>query len=208
MTADERGAAAWAVVPVKSLACAKSRLAPLLTPQQRRALNVELLRRILQVLSRVELLDGVLVVSSDDSVLSLAEEGGAVGLREQEAGLNQALAQATDWVRGRGGSAVLILPVDLPLLQAEDVREILLIGKTEPVVVISPCRRNDGTNALLVRPPGLIEYSFGLGSFALHSRQAEQKGAALCVYRSPRLGLDLDLPEDVYLLRQILDASI
>jgi 2-phospho-L-lactate guanylyltransferase len=222
VTAVERGLAVWAIVPVKPLAFAKSRLAPLLTPEQRQVLSRELLRHILQVLSRVEGLDGVLVVSNDAEVLALAETEGAVGLPERRpdfrslrdfgsfehrASLNRALAQATEWVKGHGGGAVLILPVDLPLLQPADVREILQAGRVGPVVVIVPCRRGEGTNALLVRPPGLIEYRFGPGSFAQHGRQAVRKGAALRVYRSSHLELDLDLPEDVRQWRQTLDAS-
>jgi 2-phospho-L-lactate guanylyltransferase len=194
-------------VPVKSLACAKSRLAPLLTPGQRQALSRTLLQRILQALGRVEELGGVLVVSGDVEALALAETGGAVGLPEQGAGLNRALDQATEWVKAQGGDVVLVLPVDLPLLQPVDVRGVLQAGRIGPAVVIAPCRRGEGTNALLVRPPGLIEYRFGPDSFAQHSQQAVQKGAALHVYRSPRLALDLDLPEDVRQWQRTLDAS-
>jgi 2-phospho-L-lactate guanylyltransferase len=199
-----RGLAVWAIVPVKPLARAKSRLAPLLTPEQRQELSRSLLRHTLRVLGRVEELDGALVIGRDAEALALAETEGAAALRERGTGLNRALAQATEWVRGRGGEAVLILPADLPLLQPADVRGILRAGRVGPVVVIAPCRRGEGTNALLVRPAGLIEYRFGPGSFAQHSQQAAQKGAALRVYRSPGLELDLDLPEDIRRWRELV----
>jgi 2-phospho-L-lactate guanylyltransferase len=66
--------------------------------------------------------------------------------------------------------------------------------------VIAPDRRLDGTNALLVNPAGLIEYGYGPGSFKRHSDRALEAGARLAVIQTKRLGLDLDLPEDLELL--------
>ena len=54
-----------------------------------------------------------------------------------------------------------------------------------------------GTNALLVRPPGALRYQFGPGSFERHCEQARQLGMAWHVHRSTRLGLDVDLPSDI-----------
>jgi 2-phospho-L-lactate guanylyltransferase len=64
-------------------------------------------------------------------------------------------------------------------------------------VVIAPDRREEGTNALLICPAGLIEYDFGPGSFKRHCERARQAGAKLEVVNLPSLSLDLDLPEDL-----------
>jgi 2-phospho-L-lactate guanylyltransferase len=95
---------------------------------------------------------------------------------------------------------VLILPADLPLIRPSDLKALFSHGKKPPVVVIAPDRRLDGTNALFVDPAGLIEYGYGPGSFQRHSQRAAEAGARLEVVNSDRLGLDLDLPEDLELL--------
>jgi 2-phospho-L-lactate guanylyltransferase len=74
---------------------------------------------------------------------------------------------------------------------------LLTQGLTPPVVVIAPDRRLDGTNGLFINPAGLIEYGYGLGSFQRHCQRATEAGATLVVVNSERIGLDLDLPEDL-----------
>ena len=64
-------------------------------------------------------------------------------------------------------------------------------------MVIAPDSHGQGTNALLVRPPGALRYQFGPGSFQRHCEQARQLGMAWHVHRSTRLGLDVDLPSDM-----------
>src|SRR3990172_28777 len=63
--------------------------------------------------------------------------------------------------RQYGVSAVLVLPADLPLLAGEDVQSLIAHAQNPPVVAIAPDRHQQGTNALLITPPGLIEYEFG-----------------------------------------------
>jgi len=72
-----------------------------------------------------------------------------------------------------------------------------------PVVVIAPDRHNTGTNALLISPSGLIEYDFGPNSFQRHCQQVEATGARLEIVKLPNLGLDLDIPEDLELIRKM-----
>lgn len=99
--------------------------------------------------------------------------------------------------RTQGADAVLILPVDLPLIEPADIKALLKRGKNPPVVVISPDRRQDGTNGLFVNPAGLIEYGYGPGSFHRHSKRAIEAGARLVIIETPNIVLDLDLPEDM-----------
>ncbi len=69
-------------------------------------------------------------------------------------------------------------------------------------MVIAPDRHGTGTNALLVSPVGLIEYDFGENSFQRHCQRAREAGARLEIVNLPTLGLDLDLPEDLELVRK------
>jgi 2-phospho-L-lactate/phosphoenolpyruvate guanylyltransferase len=188
----------WAIVPVKPLRRGKSRLAGMLTEDQRTRLNRYLLEHVLNTLKEVPAIAHTLVVSRDPAALSLTREmGGRTVLEDGAPQFNTALKRATIVARTQGAHAVLILPADLPLIKPKDVIALLKHGKHPPVVVIAPDRRQDGTNGLFINPAGLIEYGYGPGSFHCHSDRALQSGASLEVIDSPNIALDLDLPEDL-----------
>jgi len=97
----------------------------------------------------------------------------------------------------------LALPADLPLISPNDIRELVNRAMHPPVVVIAPDRHQKGTNALLISPAGLIEYDFGENSFQRHCERVKKAGARLEIVNLPSLGLDLDLPEDLELVREM-----
>ena len=197
----------WAIVPVKPLRRGKSRLAEVLSFNERTDLNRHLLENTLDTLKGIPEIEHVLVVSRDSEALALARDLGARTVQEnRNSDLNIALARATVVAKSYATHGVLILPVDLPLITAEDVQAMLYEVKDPPVVVVAPDRCNDGTNALLVCPAGLIEYEYGEGSFERHCELARQVGARLEICELPSLALDLDNPEDLELVAQGLAA--
>ncbi len=188
----------WAIVPVKPLRRGKSRLASMLTEDQRTLLNRFLLEHVLTILKEVTEIDHTLVVSRDPAALALTREmGGRTVLEDGAPQFNTAIKRATIVAQAQGAHAVLILPADLPLIQPADIRLLLKSGTKPPVVVLAPDRRKDGTNGLLVNPAGIIEYGYGPGSFHRHSERAIESGARLKIINSPNIALDLDLPEDL-----------
>lgn len=194
----------WAIVPVKPFREAKSRLATVLSPDERAALSRDSLARILQVLGQVRVIKNTLVVSRDTSALQLARKQGAYTVTESGAPeLNSALARATDVSISFGADAVLVLPSDLPLVTSDDVSTLINSNSTgtSQQVVIAPDRRSDGTNALFIRPPRAIPYAFGPGSCGRHVQLAREKGLPIEICTVDTFGLDLDLPEDLELYR-------
>jgi 2-phospho-L-lactate guanylyltransferase len=187
----------WAIVPVKPLRRGKSRLAGLLTEEQRSRLNRYLLEHVLTILNEVPEIEHTLVVSRDPAALALTREmGGRTVLEDGVPQFNTALKRATTVAQLHGAHSVLILPADLPLITAVDIKKLLAFGKKPPVVVIAPDRRENGTNGLLVNPAGLIEYGYGPGSNKRHAERAASAGARVEIFLSETIGLDLDLPED------------
>jgi 2-phospho-L-lactate guanylyltransferase len=189
----------WVVIPVKPLRLAKSRLAKVLSPEQRQRFAETMFKHVLGVARSVPQVTGTLVISRDNRALALARDYGAKTIQETGTPeLNSALMRATRVIAGWRSDAILILPADLPLVQAEDVSGMLKMGgHDEPSVVIATDRNRDGTNAMLVRPPGLIRYAYGPGSFQRHGVMARDAGAEVYEYESERLMQDIDLPEDV-----------
>jgi len=196
----------WAIVPVKPLQRGKSRLAEVLTQEERLDLNRRLLAHTMDTLTAIPDIEHILVVSRDQAALSLAREYGARTVQEHGAPqLNIALARATIVARTYATRGVLILPADLPLITPEDIQTLLSRAVDPPVVVIAPDRHRQGTNALLVCPAGVIEYEFGPGSFERHCASARQAGAHLEICELPSLALDMDLPEDLKLVSEALE---
>lgn len=194
----------WAIVPVKPLRRGKSRLSGTLTEEERTALNQELLERTLRTLSSMKVVDQVLVVSRDPHALTIARNHGARTVREDgQPHLNTALTRASVVARVHATHGILVLPADLPLMSSDDVLHLIDRAVKPPVVVIAPDRHGKGTNALLMCPAGLIEYDFGEDSFQRHCERARKAGARLEIVDLPSLGLDLDLPEDLEIIRKM-----
>lgn len=194
----------WAIVPVKPLRRGKSRLAGTLSEDERTELNRNLLQNTLKTLSNIRELEEVLVISRDPAALTIARNYGARTVREDgQPELNTALKRATVVAQVYATRGVLVLPADLPLISREDVETLIERASNPPVVVIAPDRHEKGTNALLISPSGLIEYDFGINSFQRHCERVRQAGARLEIVNLPSLGLDLDLPEDLELIRKM-----
>jgi 2-phospho-L-lactate/phosphoenolpyruvate guanylyltransferase len=194
----------WAIVPVKPLRRGKSRLAGLLSEDERTELNRKLLQHTLKTLCDIRELEEVLVISRDPQALTLARNYGARTVREDgQPELNTALKRATVIAQVYATRGVLVLPADLPLITPEDVLTLIEHADDPPVVVIAPDRHNTGTNALLMSPSGLIEYDFGPNSFQRHCQRVDEMGARLEIVKLPNLGLDLDIPEDLELIRKL-----
>ena len=194
----------WAIVPVKPLRRGKSRLAGVLTEEERTFLNYTMLAKTLKALSGVPEVDQVLVISRDSGALALARDFKAKTIQEDgSSDLNTALRRATVLAQLYTAQQVLIIPDDLPLIDSESLRCFIEHGSHPPHIVIAPDRRHDGTNGLLVNPAGLIDYRFGPGSFQKHIDQAKRYNIPVEICENTSLALDLDVPEDLELLREM-----
>jgi len=81
----------FAVVPVKSLERAKSRLGSALSAPERARLVETLLRRVLRALAESGAIAQSAVVSPDPRALAIATAAGAAALPQTGDGLNEAL---------------------------------------------------------------------------------------------------------------------
>jgi 2-phospho-L-lactate/phosphoenolpyruvate guanylyltransferase len=188
----------WAIIPVKPPTESKSRLAHLLSSAARADLICGFLQNTLAVLQQVDGVTQILVVSSDPLVWAIARRNGVVLLEEERPfTLNNAVTQATHYAAAHGAQAVLILPADLPFLQASDVQRLLDRLVTNPsTLVIAGDERAAGTNALLIAPPVGFAFHYGPGSFQAHLLEAHHSHRTSHVIHSPGLQFDLDTETD------------
>ena len=188
----------WVIVPVKRLTAAKSRLSPVFPARQRRLVARSLLIHTLKTLRGLKRIEGILVVSKDPTVRSIAGKYGAVFVREGDCdGLNRALTRAADEAVRLGAEAVMVLPADLPRLRTRDLEQAMQLANLAPFAVIAPDRPERGTNFLFVSPPGILKFSFGERSFQKHVRAARRSGVEAAICRRPDLAHDVDRPEDL-----------
>lgn len=195
-----------AIVPVRALEGAKSRLGEALDAEERRDLVIRLLHRTLAELAATETIERTIVVSADEEVLAIARSAGVVPLRQVGGGLNAALDQARAAAIDLGASGLLVLPGDLPAVTADALDAVVEARPAGPSVVLVPDRHGRGTNALLVTPADVIAFAFGGDSRAAHSALARAAGATYVELDGP-LALDLDTPEDLLLARQRTGAA-
>jgi 2-phospho-L-lactate guanylyltransferase len=186
----------WLLIPVKSLSGGKSRLARVLGAAGRRALNEQLLHRMLKVATRFPGMRRTTVVSRCVGALQLAKQYGAYALRERRAeGLNAAAAQALRSLRRRGAGAVLVAACDLPRLRAADLAALARRGsKCTRTLLLCPDESGTGTNALYICRGSSLRFRFGKDSLRRHRREAGRRGLAVGVYLNARIAADIDTP--------------
>jgi 2-phospho-L-lactate guanylyltransferase len=191
-----------ALVPVRSLSGAKSRLGEPLDAEDRSDLVLGLLQRTVEASLAATRLAGVVVVSMDADLLRKARAMGAASLLQETNGLNEGLDEARA-AAGAEATAVIVLPADLPgvaasaIDQLAEAAELALQGAPDkPVVALVPDRHGTGTNALLIAPPNAIPFHFGENSRTAHRAAAEAAGASYFELDGP-LTFDVDTPEDL-----------
>jgi len=187
-----------AVIPVGTLAGAKSRLGAVLDAEERLELAIALARATIAAAVATPGIDEVLVVTPDDTVRELALTLGARPIRQRRGGLNRGIDDGRDEAVAAGAAALLILPIDLPDVSVDAINRVLatLDDPRRPLVGIVADRHGRGTNALLLAPPDAIEPCFGGNSRAAHVAAASAAGALLVELEGP-LANDLDTPEDL-----------
>lgn len=177
------------LVPVKDFRAAKGRLAPALNPAQRSELAQAMAARVLAAAAPLP----AWVVCDDDAVARWSARHGAEVLWRPGLGLNGAVRDGVATLGQLGFERVIVAHGDLPLaIELEWTARL-------PGVTLVPDRHDDGTNVACVPTAVAFEFSYGPGSFRRHGRHALDLGLVLRVVREPRLGWDVDWPDDLAL---------
>jgi 2-phospho-L-lactate/phosphoenolpyruvate guanylyltransferase len=189
----------FAIVPVKKFENSKMRLSPMLTLEERVTLSSLMLDDTLSVLTHVQLLQEVLVVSGDTRAEEIAIGHGAKFLHEEkDNGVNSAVMLGDEYAVKQGGDATMVIPQDLPFLDHAEVGLACAMAENESkCIVICPSLRYDGTNLLIRKPSYVIKTYYDTNSYEMHVKAAENLGVPVKLLNSKKLMFDIDIPADV-----------
>jgi 2-phospho-L-lactate guanylyltransferase len=196
-----------AVLPVKSFAQAKQRLAQGLSPGARGQLAAAMFADVLAALGAATAIDEVLVVTAGAAARETAQAHGATVLEDDQRGHNPAAALGVEAALRAGADRALRVPGDCPALDPLELESLLARPVTVPSVIVVPDRHGTGTNALVLTPPDAIEPAFGPDSCERHVARARAAAAHPEVVAVASLGMDVDTPDDLSALEMALDGS-
>jgi len=181
------GRRAAVLVPVKAFDVAKVRLAPALDPAARADLARSMAARVVAAAAPLP----VHVVCDDDEVAAWARAVGAAVIWRPGRGLNGAVMDGVAALAADGVEQIVVSHADLP-----HARSLAWVADFDGVTLV-PDRRDDGTNVIGLPASCGFQFAYGPGSFARHRAEAERLGLAVRIEREPRLGWDVDSPDDL-----------
>lgn len=205
LKADRSGLTAL-LLPIKDLRNAKQRLAGVLTAQERSELAHAMLADTARAIESARRADKVFIVSSSEPAFQIAAEHRWEIIREEmQVSESASVDFASRVCAERGITRLLRLPLDIPLVQSQDIDEILATEVPSPGVLLVPSRDGTGTNAILRTPPTLFPSHFGPDSLSKHRQEAAVAGARVIIRQNDRVAMDVDDASD---LRALLQSDL
>jgi 2-phospho-L-lactate guanylyltransferase len=189
------------LIPVKDPANAKTRLAELLSEDERIRLAWAMFEDVSRAIATARKPDRVVMVTSFVRAIERAPElGWEVLIEESQISESVSVDWASRVLSERGFDTVMRLPADLPLVRAEDIDELLSVQLHSPGALLVASREGTGTNAIIRTPPSLFPSRFGPNSLILHKQEAARVSVDCVIVNNDRIALDIDEPADVRLL--------
>lgn len=189
------------LIPVKDAIRAKTRLAELLSLDERQRLVWAMFEDVGRAVREARKPDCVVLVTSYARAVERARElEWEVLIEDSQHSESASVDWASRVLAERGIDTVMRLPADLPLVRAEDIDALLSIRLDPPGAVLVPSREGTGTNAIIRTPPALFPSRFGPNSLALHRQEAAKVGVECIIVENGRIALDIDEPADVEIL--------
>ncbi len=193
----QQRAMVWAVMPVKQLNLAKSRLASCLGARRAEFARC-LMLHTLDALRASGVFDGIVVVTPDAHVAAHAEAHGAIVAADRGNSLNEACSLGLAAAQALGAELTVFVHADLALLRAADIRALLASYHTAcaaagtPLLGLVRCKEGDGTNIVFCDRATSFVPHFGPRSFARHAAET-----GYCALLNEHAAFDIDTEIDM-----------
>ncbi len=186
------------LVPIKRFSDANERLCKVLSPAERKGLARVMLEDVLSNISLCKRADAVFLVTAEEEAMQMGSRLGMEIITEEA---QQSESSSVDFAmkkcRETGAESLLVVPGDIPGARAREFDAVIEKDDGGKRVVIVPSRDGTGTNALMMRPVGVISPSFGENSFFRHKDMALGLGLGFSSLTLSGIGLDIDGPQDL-----------
>lgn len=188
------------LLSVKDPVHSKQRLASILSPLERKKLVWAMLKDVSSAIAKCHLVHRIAIVAHDPEIIQYAyEKRWEVLSEKKQISENKSVDWASEVLAEEGVTDVLRLPIDIPLVQAQDLDDLFKETPTSPYALLVPSLDGLGTNALRRSPPNVFPSKFGSDSFRKHMKEARRLNVTVKVKNMPRIALDIDKLSDLKL---------
>ena len=195
------------IIPVKKFSDSKNRLSSVLTLEEKKELVRCMLFDVCDVLIKSSYLNGIAIVTSENEIVQYENYEKIIHLKESHnSGVNNAVEIGNQYFMKEGFDATIVIPGDIPLIDNQVLDKLFgQVNKNQ--VIITPSRREDGTNLLFRNPPGIIQTSYDSNSYFTHLKMIKDNNLQYSIYLEDAIRLDLDEPEDIDIINtKLLDS--
>ena len=190
-----------AIIPVKTFSKAKTRLN--LQPDCKEEICSLMLQEVLRTVSDCKIVNQIILVTKDEDALKIGKQFNAVGIFDDELGVNNAINLADEYLSDKNFDCSVIFPQDIPTMTSTDIETLLGFIKSTNSVIIVPSRQFNGTNALVRCPSGLMQTKYDLGSYTHQIDAARTRTNNISIALIRRMMLDIDDESDLaFMLKQ------
>jgi 2-phospho-L-lactate guanylyltransferase len=189
MSARRSSETAGVVVPLRSFARGKARLAAALDDDARRAFTRSMAERVVAAAGARP----TVIVTSDPDVIEWAHGLGLAHI-DDPGTLDGAAHAGREWVRARNLARVVVMHADLPLAATLDG---VADDADAPIAVLVPDHHDDGNPVLAIPSAADFAFAYGPGSCARHVAEAERCGLQVRLVHDRALGFDVDDAADL-----------
>jgi len=192
-----------AIIPVKTFSNAKSRLG--LSQEKTTQLCKIMLEQVLESISQSKIITKSILVSRDESAFQIGKRFDAVQIFEDsEMGVNHAVSLADKHLAKNGFDASVVFPQDIPLIQPQDITNLIKFQTMKTSLLVVPSRKFDGTNALVRTPVDVIETHYDEDSYKIHLTTGKSRGISTSFVLISRIMWDVDNRSDLeFIMRNI-----
>ena len=186
---------------MKTFSVAKTRLK--LSKTQKEEICKAMLEEVLDTVSKSQLIDKIILVSKDETILKLGRQFNTVEIFDDELGVNHAVYLADQYILDNKYDRSVIFPQDIPIMRSSDIDNLLGFRESENSVIIVPSRQLNGTNALVRCSTNIMTTQYDRGSyvFQLDAAKATSQNVSVALIR--RIMLDIDDEYDLtFMLNQ------